>query len=264
MKAKISIDNQRLLHLLFSVVCGLSLTSLITKLYAFYFPDQWPVIVVSRLFDVDAELNLPSFVSTVMLWTCALLLAGVTAIKRSRGESYTARWGLLAVIFTLLGWDEAVSLHERLMAVNLLRTLPKTVQIPWVAELFHFSWVVVGVPVTLAVGVAYGRWFLALPRQQRRLLLVAIALYLGGALGMEMVGGIVQSLFSLNSVAYIFSTSVEELLEMSGMAVLIYTLLEAVRAYLHEVQVEFAKSPVQAIARPLLPAVLEERSGRHW
>jgi hypothetical protein len=67
---------------------------------------------------------------------------------------------------------------------------------------------------------------LHLPRKIRGLFLLAALLYVGGALGLEMVSGVIVSQFGNHNIVFMFFTTIEETLEMTGVIVLIYGLLD--------------------------------------
>jgi hypothetical protein len=71
-------------------------------------------------------------------------------------------------------------------------------------------------------------WRLAPP--VRRLFLLAAAVYLGGALGVEMAGAAHAFRHGTENLGYSLWTTLEEALEMAGVAVFIYALLRQVEA----------------------------------
>ena len=88
---------------------------------------------------------------------------------------------------------------------------------------------------------------LHLPPRTRGLLLAVGALYVGGALGMEVLG----ALAGPRGLAYLLASTLEEALEMVALALLLYAYLAYVRAAWGTVLVALAPSPV--LARALLP-----------
>jgi hypothetical protein len=103
---------------------------------------------------------------------------------------------------------------------------------------------------------AYVRFFWALSRRWKRLFATAGALYVAGGLGMELVGGGYASQYGEQTIAYVMIWTVEEVLEMVGIAVLIYALPEYMRAHLSTIRVsldgrEGGAEPIEAESRPL-------------
>ena len=54
---------------------------------------------------------------------------------------------------------------------------------------------------------------------------MAGAIYIGGAIGMEMLGGYFVEVYGQKSFVYFLISTIEEFLEMFGIAVFIYALL---------------------------------------
>ena len=76
-----------------------------------------------------------------------------------------------------------------------------------------------------------------LPPATRRLFVLAAILYIGGAIGIEMIGGQHASLYGEQNLEYAIITALEELLEMLGTVVFIYGLLSYMKRYINEFQI---------------------------
>lgn len=168
--------------------------------------------------DLEFENNIPTFFSTLLLLT-ASLLAGVTAyLTRMIRGAHIRSWSALAAILFVMATDEALSFHELLIPLNDRFGLRGP---------FEFAWVVPAIPVVIVAAAAFVPFLAHLEARTRRLIVVAGVCYVGGALGLEMVEG--WYLFDVNagerSFAYSLLVGVEELLEMSGIALLIHALL---------------------------------------
>ncbi len=169
------------------------------------------------LFYVDVEDNIPTWYSSSMLLVCALLLGAIGSIARRDGDRFAAHWGALSLLFVCLSLDEAVSIHERV--TELLRALMNA------HGVLFFTWVIPGAAMTALLGLAYLRFLAHLPRSTRRLVLLAACLYVGGALGMEMVGGLYVERYNMWNLPYSFLATLEEWLEMQAVVVFVYALL---------------------------------------
>ena len=64
--------------------------------------------------------------------------------------------------------------------------------------------------------------------------------YVGGALGMELIKGRHSYLYGQKNLAYGVITTIEESLEMLGIVVFIYALLDYIKTYISEVRFELA------------------------
>lgn len=90
--------------------------------------------------------------------------------------------------------------------------------------------------ILLAVlGVLYAGFILALPARIRNLCVLAGLLFVTGAAGLEMVGGLFASSSGQESFGFVAESTVEEFLEMLGITVFIYALMEYLRRYVPEI-----------------------------
>jgi len=87
----------------------------------------------------------------------------------------------------------------------------------------------------VVTGLAYLKFLLHLPRKTRDLFLLAGSIYVGGALGMEMVCGYYADAVGQRNLIYGLMASVEEILEMVGVIVFIYALLSYIGSYLENI-----------------------------
>jgi len=92
--------------------------------------------------------------------------------------------------------------------------------------IFYFAWVIPGIALVLVLGLFFLRFLLSLPATTRRRFLIAATLYLGGALGVELIGGQYAELHGFESFTYSMIATVEESLEMAGLILFIRALLK--------------------------------------
>src|SRR5207253_1455185 len=165
----------------------LSLTCVnIAGQYALYtfgkkYLHQCHLLSVINQFDLGQGHNIPDWYESVTLLLGALLLAAIAFLKQRQGESFVIRWWLLSLLFLGLSVDEATEAHEALVHV-LQMALDAT-------GLNNFAWEVPVAVGALLLALAYARFLTALPRETCALFLIAGAIYVSGALGLEMVGG---------------------------------------------------------------------------
>lgn len=184
------------------------------------------------LFYLDAENNIPSYFSAALLLMAALLLAIIAALKTGSRDALAFQWTLLAYSFLYLSLDEAASIHEML-------TEPTRQLLGRQASgVFYFAWVVPGICVALAFGLYYLRLLRHLPPKTRRLFVMAAALLLGGALGMELIGGRYFELHG-EDLTYTLIATVEESLEMAGAIVFNFALMKYLAEHYQQTQFTF-------------------------
>lgn len=183
-----------------------------------------------RLFYVDYENNIPSYFSASLLLLAALLLALITALKKAAHAAYGFQWALLSFTFLYMAIDEAASIHELL--IGPMRGLLGQ----QAGGIFFFAWVIPGIAVAMVFGLSYLKFLLHLPAKTRGRFVIAATLYLGGAIGMELIGGRYADLHGMENLAYSMTATVEESLEMAGVIVFIYTLLNYIADNYQEIR----------------------------
>ena len=171
------------------------------------------------LFNVDEEGNAPAWFSSSMLLVSAFLLALIGKLARSSASPDARYWTLLATVFLFMAVDEAAELHEMLARPTreILGFQP--------SGLLFFSWVIPGMAIAAAVGLYFIRFLLRLPPETRRLFITAAALYLGGALGIELIGSNYHHIHGGENLTYSLIATVEEAMEMAGVIVFIHAML---------------------------------------
>lgn len=172
-------------------------------------------------FNLNFENNVPTFFTTFMLVACAALL-GVIAQHSAAAGAGATYWKWLAILFLFLAVDEDASLHELLIE-------PMRERLP-VAGPLYFAWVVPYGLAVLVVGLVYLKFVRSLPVRTRRLFVAAGSVYLAGALGFELAGGWYLSRDDASEgLGYSLLVAAEESLEMSGIVLFIYALLDHLR-----------------------------------
>jgi len=172
------------------------------------------------LFNLNGETNLPTWFSIAILLLISLLALLIALHCQHMGQPSVAWWGL-TFIFLLLSLDEGSDLH------GLLRRL---VTKPEAFGLLnhYFSWVIPAAAIVSVVAAVYGLWIFRLPKRTRWLIICAGTLYVGGALVLEAVGGVIVDETYLKP-DYLLVSTLEETFEMTGAVVMIYALLDYAR-----------------------------------
>lgn len=173
---------------------------------------------IVRLLWLDGEGNIPAWYSAVLLFLCALLLGAITIAHHYQADGKLSGWLFLTLIFLFLSLDEIAQFHE--LSIAPLRTRFE------LTGFFHYAWIV---PATLAVVLfflAYARFIVRLPSRTRQLFLLAGAVYIAGALGVEAISGKQASLHGEQNLTYHAIITVEELFEMAGITLFLYALLD--------------------------------------
>lgn len=191
---------------------------------------------IAPKFSLDGERTIPAYFSGLLLLAVSVLLASIAGDQTARRERWY--WGVLALIFLLLSIDEICSFHE-----ILVRPVQSGLN---TRSWFRFAWVIPGLIFVALFTLSYLGFFLRLPRRFQFLFALSGILYVGGAIGMEMVGGWQVEAHGSKTLAYLLIYTVEETMEMIGMVVFIYTLLLYKSLFGRDLQIHFASGGEQA------------------
>ena len=132
-----------------------------------------------------------------------------------------------------MAFDEAFAFHERLIDPICLLLGDRHLGV------FYYGWVIPGIALVIAVALIFMRFLLRLPSGTRRSFLLAALLYLGGSLGVELIGGAYEESHGRENLRYSMIATVEESLELAGLIVFIYALLAYISASYDEVRFAF-------------------------
>lgn len=187
------------------------------------------------LFDLDAETNVPATFSALILLLAAVILGVIAAARGQAGRADAFSWRALTGIFAYLALDEATMLHERLDRIT--SSLVST------DGFLHYAWVLPYGILGLVVLALFLRFLLQLPANIRWRVVLAGVIYVGGAMGVEMIGGAVVTTLSEESLPARMLTVLEEGMEMLGVILFIGALLSYIRLYLPGLQLRLGLAP---------------------
>lgn len=224
----ILLNPRKIIVLLAAFAALLILASISGELMNQILPWDQQIDRYIKKFALDSEFNFPTYFSSFTLLFSALLLAVIAGIKQRSKDSYTLHWAFLAIICLFMSLDESVTLHE--LFIKLFRSAYNPTGV------LYFAWVIIAIPFVIIIAVAYRKFTLHLPTTSRILFLTAAALYLTGAIGLEMVGGWFFSMNGGQTLSYIFVSSIEEILEIAGILTLIHALLRYIGSHFTEVR----------------------------
>lgn len=221
---KFEISAKKAIWFLLFVVISLTLASLVGQFSIYFLPDYPLNQTLADLFYVDREQNIPSLYSASVLLLCCIVLAAIAYSKKIAGDSYRRYWQVLSIIFLYLSLDEIMSLHEK--AIEPVRSALNT------SGIFYYAWVIPGAILTFICLLGFSRFLVHLPAKIGRLFLIAGSIFVGGALGVELIGGYYADFYNEQSMVYAIIVTIEESLEMLGIVVFVYALLSYINTYM--------------------------------
>ncbi|MCB4400797.1 hypothetical protein FZX13_12555 [Synechococcus sp. MU1625] len=185
--------------------------------------------------NMDRELNLPTLFSSSLLLISALLMQ---RLGHNSNPDAADDWRLLSKIFIFLALDEALQIHEILIIPGLRHQVH-----PALAS----TWVVPYAALALIMLWTFRSFLGSIPRATATGLLRSGAVYVGGAIGMEMIGSFAvrSSLIRLHSPWYGAITGLEEALELVGIILLIHALMLALLAQQDSVDITLRLTATQ-------------------
>lgn len=197
----------------FAAVAFLLVLASLTVTVLDYLQADFQFERIRKLFYLNNERNLPTYFSSVLLFTIALIYGLVWEIKRKRNDRFQKSWLLMSMIFLLLSTDEMVGLHEKVGYFLRKNLTPH--------PLVQFPWIIVGIPLVALFLILFRKYILQLSPRSRNLFLIGFIVYVGGAIGAEMVGGWYVFYNSSKSFTYELISAVEECMEIYGAIIIL-------------------------------------------
>jgi hypothetical protein len=232
---EISINPSSIARFLGAMALFLTLASLGMNLITYLTSHDY-VYGLIPLFYLDEEMNIPTGYSVFLLQFAATLLLVISSLKRKYHDPFFIAWGVLALGFFYLSVDEAWSIHEKIdetgsfMANFHLRGF------------LRFSWFVPFLIIIPIIFLFFWKFLISLRFKTRKYFLLAAVIYLGGAIGFESIGGDIVDTIGRYNWWYYAEVSIEEGMEMFGVIVFIYALLDYLHDNFKEVRFSIIKS----------------------
>lgn len=213
------LDRERTFKLHLTIIGGLVLANAFWVLFA-KITGHDAVFGIRRLFLLDYEKTFPTFFSAMALLACAICAALIWRQEKSAKTSEASLWGFVALILGYMAVDEAVEVHE--LTIPIVAAL-------WKNSPIQFGWVVPFGILAIVIAARLVPLWWRQPTDIRRDLFIAGVVYVGSAIGMEIVGGAYAKAVGTKGLDYdmIYQAIVmtEEAGEMIGVALLLRTLL---------------------------------------
>ncbi|MDK2982144.1 MAG: hypothetical protein PWQ55_2491 [Chloroflexota bacterium] len=200
-------------------IVGLALLSLASQTirYLTVYDEAFGLI---PLVFMGKSLSIPTIFTVLLYFSAFVLLALITARKVSSGDRFRWHWGGLAALFLYLAFDKGTALHTYVF--KQLRTWIRG----WLPIFPRYNWIFTLTVMLIILGVFYIKFYRALPKQTRLLTVIALAVYYTGFLVIERFGDDYIAAYGANTLAYSVLVTLGKTLQMSGLAVAIYTLMD--------------------------------------
>ncbi|MGR3592011.1 MAG: hypothetical protein ACU0BO_08565 [Limimaricola soesokkakensis] len=174
-------------------------------------------LIVTELADrfiLNNEVSLPTLLSIVlMLVASQLCMLNYFYYRKIRKTPLNAYWIFSSLVLLGMAYDESAQIHERLRW-SLFGDI-----------LNGQSWIFVGVPVVLVLGVLSIPFLMSPPRRLKVELVKGATIFVFGALVIEGMGGLYKASIGMDFV-YILISVAEETAELIGISYVNLALLE--------------------------------------
>ncbi len=211
-----TISAKRVTRFLFRAIAILGIAHLIGLIITCLIPQ--PIVInLFQFVNLDREQNIPTLFAVGLL----LLNAALCFVIHRNSQTFREHrliWPVLGTTFTYLAIDEFSALHEKLSAP--LRQLFHTE-----SGILYDAWLIPYIIATLIIAAIVLPTVLKLRASIREWLILALILYGTGAIGFEMLSGLLHNLSSSPNLLYGLVVGTKNLLELSGLATLTYALL---------------------------------------
>lgn len=223
------INSRKVLGILLFIIFSLEIANIIGLIYYYRGNNiRW----FYNLFNFNAEGNIPSYYSSITIFISAGLLGFITLFRKSYKLPYFL-WLMLTFIFLFLSIDEASQLHER-VGVLFENNFNFKGFLDW-------AWVVPYGLLLLVFAIIYYIKFLPqLSNKIKRLFFISGSIYVFGAVGFEMLAAKNYNSANFSEILNVIYYSIEEFLEMIGIALFIYSLLLYIK---EEIIITIKKQP---------------------
>jgi hypothetical protein len=228
----IALKPARVTMTLASIVALLVLANIAVQIsrYLLGFPELFGLV---HQFDMNDEGNIPTYFSGCMLLLATTLLAIIAHHAWRTRARFAAQWAVLAAVFFYLSADEMAELHE-LAGSNLARLV----------GIFdvraYYVWVIPVVGLLFLFSALYLPFLMHLKPAFSLRFVLAGAIYVSGALGVEIISGWHAVERGIYNFQHAMIYTVEEAAEMLGIVLLIYALLLYLREYVGLLSIRFS------------------------
>ncbi|MDN3688861.1 hypothetical protein [Cyclobacterium jeungdonense] len=230
MNINIIISPQGITCLLLKLIGALFIANLIS-IYLKWELGYITALGFVPLFDFDQEYNLPTFYSTLALLYCAVLLWYISVENKNKNIAHSHYWKLLSLLFLVLSFDEMSSFHNQFS--RLTKLVFHNITSIANGEIISQSrfWILTYFPILLIVGVYFIPFFLKIPKKTRKSFVIAGTVFIGGAVGVELLGDWYIIFWSEADIYYALLFTLEELFEMIGVLLFIRALVTYISNY---------------------------------
>jgi hypothetical protein len=214
----LNIDPRKLLQPLVGFTFILTIFSLISIV------EIWDVRfrVLRLLFDFNDHITISTWYALILFLIAAVFAGSIAWDHTERGRPFTRHWGYLAIVFVLMCVDEFTNLHNRILT-NVGDSMGGG------DGVFHYAWIIPGLMIVAGFALFFLPFFIRMPPTPRNGIVGGLAIFVAGAVGIEMITGWVLTNHDVAEWLFRLLYNVEELTEKIGMCIVIWGLAHYLR-----------------------------------
>lgn len=220
-------NPRKVFYGLTGIILILLILNIVSYLH-FFLNDLTPRDYFFRKTNFNTEKNLPSIFAGVIHFIAAFYLA-IIATTRLEIEKAKRFWWAMSGIFIFLGLDEIFRIHEKIEG-----------NVTFVNDslgFFLYNWIVYYGIALLILAILFFKPLLSLPKKTLYQFIAAGLIFVTGAIGIENLTGYLIShqplpeRLIINNPMFFSLYTVEELLEMMGVAYFIFAMLQFLKQH---------------------------------
>lgn len=217
MPVTIKLSPRRLLKALITCVLLVQIANVVAIWAKVTFNGEY--YQITEFFDVGMEGNIPTIYSVLALCLASIVTFLVARVARTNSDKDWRYWFFLACVLLFLAFDEGATIHEH------VGDLFESYYGGLATGFLYWLWVVPYGIAVMWLGAALFPFLLRLPARTRNGCIGAGLVFIGGAIGVEMISASVYELHDGSSgkpLEYYLLYTLEESMEMLGVVIYIY------------------------------------------
>lgn len=231
----LKIPSRTFTKIIVSLIVFFGIVHVIAVTLHIQFDNRLTALLVEK-FSLEEEGNFPTYFASLLLLMSSVLFVLIGWTSRTKAQDHNGKYWLgLSGIFLFLSLDEAAQIHEKLDTDLIWGAYGGTGFLAW-------PWVIIYASLATVLMVAYFKFWLNLPKSYRMAYLLAAIVYVGSALGFEMLEAWEFSKNNEVTLRYIVFTTLEEFFEMAGISLLIFTNMRYLADMYPDVHFSFAQT----------------------
>jgi hypothetical protein len=186
---------------------------------------------ITGTLNLGLDAAVPTWFASALLLATSIALLAVWSSSRGTDTRNRRHWLGLAAVFGLLSIDEVATIHERWGDLGLIDSDQ---------GLLYYGWVVTAIVLLVPFVLAYLPFLGRLEPRTARLFVTSGCIFVGGAIGVEMMNAALDADESSSSLRYWLQTGFEEFCELVGASLFLYAVLDVLTRRMTSITVGFA------------------------